>query len=138
MIFGSTHCVNYTNNIHYVNLTHVYNVYTFLIFPVAAPILNVSSTTSTSIKVFWMSPGPEVDSYVAMWVKDTSGECSDEDMGNATFTDGSTCYNITKLEEDSNYTITVMANNVAGSEISNPVTALTEVAGEEFSDIHII
>ena len=77
-----------------------------------------------------MSSGPEVDSYVVMWVRDTSGECSDEDKGNATITDGSTFYNITKLEEDSNYTITVMATNVAGSEISNPVTGMTGEAGE--------
>ena len=99
-----------------------------------APVLNVSSTTSTSIKIFWMSPGPEVDSYVVMWVRDTSGECSDEDMGNATITDDSTCYNVTELEEDSKYTITVMATNIAGSEISNPVTGITEEAGEGFSD----
>ena len=70
-----------------------------------------------------------------MWVRDTSGECFDEDKGNATITDGSTFYNITKLEEDSNYTITVVATNVAGSEISHPVTGMTWEAGEELSDI---
>ena len=71
-------------------------------------------------------------------MRDSSGECSDKDIGNTTITDGSTCYNITELEEDSNYTITVMATNVAGSEISNPVTGMTEKAGEEFNEIHVI
>ena len=95
-----------------------------------APVLHVRSTTSTTINVFWTSPGPEVDSYVVMWVRDTSRKCSDEDKGNATITDGSTFYNITKLEEDSKYTITVMATNVASSEISHPVTGMTGEAGE--------
>ena len=97
--------------------------------------LNVGSTTSTTIGVFWTSPGPEVDGYEVVWLRDTSRECSDEDMGNATITNDSTFYNITELEEDSNYTVTVAATNVAGSEISNPVTGMTGEAGEGLSDI---
>ena len=107
----------------------------FFILAVIAPVLQVMSTTSTTINVFWTSPGPEVNNYVVVWVRDTSRECSDEDIGNATITSGSTGYNITKLEEDSNYTVTVAATNVAGSEISNPVTGMTGEAGEGLSDI---
>ena len=64
-----------------------------------------------------------------MWQRDTTGECSDEDEDSATITD--TSYDITGLEEDSSYSITVRASNTAGSsEDSNPVTAMTLEAGE--------
>ena len=66
-----------------------------------------------------------------LWQRDTSGECTDEDEGNTTITDGSTSYNIMGLEEDSSYSITVTASNVAGSSaVSNAVTAMTLEAGE--------
>ena len=61
-----------------------------------------------------------------VWQRDTSGECPDEDKGNSTITDGSTNYDIMGLEEDSSYSISVTANNVAGSSaVSNTVTAMT-------------
>ena len=44
-------------------------------------------------------------------------------------TGGSTSYTITRLEEDSNYTITVTATNAAGSAVSVPVTRMTREAG---------
>ena len=65
-----------------------------------------------------------------VWERETSGGCPDEDEGSATITDGSTSYNITGLEEDSSYIITVTATNVAGSVVSDPVTGMTEQAGE--------
>ena len=58
------------------------------------------------------------------------GKCSDEDMGSATITNGSTSYTITGLEEDSNYTIIVTAINAAGRAVSDPITGMTEEAGE--------
>ena len=58
------------------------------------------------------------------------GKCSDEDMGSTTITNGSTSYTIAGLEEDSNYTITVTAINAAGSAVSDPITGITEKAGE--------
>ena len=58
------------------------------------------------------------------------GKCSDKDMGSTTITNGSTSYTITGLEEDSNYTITVTAINAAGSAVSDPITGITEKAGE--------
>ena len=51
------------------------------------------------------------------------------DVENTTITDGSTCYNITALEEDSSYTITVTVNNATGSVVSEPVTGMTLEAG---------
>ena len=64
-----------------------------------------------------------------MWQRDTSGECSDEDNGSTTITDGSISYVIMGLEEDSGYTITVTATNVAGSSAVS-ITEMTLEAGE--------
>ena len=64
------------------------------------------------------------------WERDTSGECPDVDEDSATISGSSTNYTISGLEEDSNYTITVIATNTAGSAVSVPVTAVTGEAGE--------
>ena len=64
-----------------------------------------------------------------MWERDTSVGCSDEDEGSATII--TSLYDITGLEEDSSYTITVTAANSAGSSaVSNTVTAMNLEAGE--------
>ena len=63
-------------------------------------------------------------------MRDTSGECPDEDEDSISLTDGSTSYDIMGLEEDSSYSITVTASNAAGSAVSNTVTAMTLQAGE--------
>ena len=67
-----------------------------------------------------------------MWQRDTSGNCPDLDDGNTTLTDGSTSYNITGLEEYSNYTITVMAINSIDMATSNNVTGMSQEAGNNF------
>lgn len=85
----------------------------------------VNSTTATTIYLFWSALSGTVDSYVIMWKRDTSGECSEEDVGSTTISSDFTSYNITGLEEDSNYTITVAATNVAGSATSDAVTGIT-------------
>ena len=91
----------------------------------------MTSTAATSITLSWSVPsGSVVDSYEVMWQRDTSGECSDEDEGSTTITDGSTSYDIMGLEEDSSYSITVTATNSAGSAVSDAVTAMTLEAGE--------
>ena len=65
-----------------------------------------------------------------VWQSDISGECGDVGMGSYT-NSGSTRYDVTGLEEDSSYTITVTATNVAGSSaVSDAVTAMTLEAGE--------
>ena len=68
-----------------------------------------------------------------MWQRDTSVGCPDVDGGSDTMiTD--TSYDITGLEEDSRYSITVRASNKAGStKSSNIVTAMTLEAGERDS-----
>ena len=66
-----------------------------------------------------------------MWQRDTSGECPDEDEGSAITYGSTTSYEIMELEEDSNYTISVTAANVAASSaVSETVTGMTEDAGE--------
>ena len=78
-----------------------------------------------------------------MWERDTSaGECPDEDEGSTTITDGdegssaitggSTSHIIRGLEENSTYTITVRANNVAGSTVSESVSGVTRETGKLF------
>ena len=85
---------------------------------------------ATTISITWTGTGSVVDSYEVMWERDTSGECPTVDEDIATITDGSTSYNISGLEENSNYTITVTVTNAAGSAVSVPVTAMTGEAGE--------
>ena len=100
----------------------------------AQPHVTVGTTTPTSISLSWTSAGSEVDSYEVMWQRDTSGECPDEDEDSISLTDGSTSYDITGLEEDSSYSITVTASNAAGSSsVSNTVTTMTREAGEMIS-----
>ena len=92
--------------------------------------MTINFTTAITISLSWTSAGSVVDSYEVTWERDTSGECPDEDESSATITDGSTSYNITGLQEDSSYTITVTATNATGSAVSDPVTEKTEEAGE--------
>ena len=55
----------------------------------------------------------------------------DEDQGSTTITDGSAVsYEISGLQENSMYSMTVTASNAAGSApVSNTVTEMTEEAG---------
>ena len=89
------------------------------------PVVTMASTTATSITLSGGVPSDSVaDSYEVTWQRDTSLECSDEDSGTATGVG-----EITGLEEDSRYSITVRAINDAGSsEVT--VTAMTLEAGE--------
>ena len=72
-----------------------------------------------------------MDSYEVMWERDTSaGECPDEDEGSTTISGGSTSHTIRGLEEDSTYTITVTASNVAESAVSESISGVTREAGK--------
>ena len=99
---------------------------------VEAPVLTADTTTATTITISWTNDDPMVTSYEVMWETDDVGGCSGgSDMDSTTVTDGSTSYDITELEEDSTYSITVTASNSAGiSAVSNTVTAMTMEAGE--------
>ena len=88
-----------------------------------------SPTEALTVSLSWTSAGSVVDSYEVMWQRDTSGDCSDEDEGSMSITDGSTSYTITGLAGVSSYTITVTANNAAGSAASEPLTGMTSEAG---------
>ena len=76
-----------------------------------------------------------VDSYEVMWQRDTSGECTDEDEGNTTITDGSTSYEIMGLAGISSYPISVRASNEAGTALSNTLTVMTTVAGRSIQNV---
>ena len=71
---------------------------------------------------------------MVIWKRDTE-ECSYEDGGNSTVTDGSASYSIGNLEEGSSYTITVTATNAAGCAVSDPVMEMTEEVGKEQVDM---
>ena len=94
--------------------------------------MTADNITATSISLSWTSAGSEGVSYVVTWQTDDVGGCSGgNDTGSTTITDGSTSYDITELEEDSSYMITVTASNSAGSSaVSNTLTAMTMEAGE--------
>ena len=94
--------------------------------------MTADTTTATTITISWTSAGSEDVSYVVMWVRDTSLKCTGfSHMNSTTITDGSISYDITGLEEDSTYSITVTASNSAGSSaVSNTVTPMTMEAGE--------
>ena len=102
---------------------------TYHLLLVEAPVLTAGTTTATTITISWSSDDPMVTSYVVMWERDTSSKCrSVSDMDSTTINDGSISYDITELEEDSTYSITVTASNSA--DISNTVTEMTMEAGE--------
>ena len=96
--------------------------------------ITVDSMATTTITISGGVPsGSVADSYEVEWRTNDIGGCSGgSDSGSVTITDGSiTSYDITGLEEDSIYSITVTASNSAGSSgFSSAVTAITMEAGE--------
>ena len=90
----------------------------------------VSSTTATSISLSWTASSGSIDSYEITWRKSSSEQCTDDERGNTTITDGSTSYTITGLEEYSNYSITVTATNALGSVVGHSISGMTGEAGE--------
>ena len=118
------------------NILYYNNDTTYMIYTVPdPPVINVDSTTATSITISGGVPSDSVaDSYVVMWETNDVGGCSgDSDMDSTTINSGSiTSYEITELEEDSTYVITVTASNPAGSStFGGPVTRITMEAGEK-------
>ena len=100
------------------------------------PTAVVSSTTGSMIHLTWSVPsGSVVESYEVKWERDTSGECPDEDVGNATITHGLTNFKIRYLEESSTYNISVTATNKAGSVASDPVIGMTRKTGRILTDV---
>ena len=110
----------------------IYDYISSILLIVEAPVLTAGTTTDTTITISWTSDDPMVTRYEVMWETDNVGGCSggsDTDSNN--INDDSTSYDITELEEDSTYSITVTASNSAGSSaVSNTVTPMTMEAGE--------
>ena len=75
-----------------------------------------------------------VDSYEVSWQRDTSVGCPDEDKGSMTLSGDSTSYNITGLEEDSTYFITLAASNRAGSNNVSDVEMTFEAGTTPFKN----
>ena len=92
------------------------------------PVVTVDTSTATNFSISWTSGGLQVKAYEVMWKRDT--KCFYINNDSTTITDGSTSYNITRLEEDSSYTITIAATNAVGSAVSVPVTRKTGEASE--------
>ena len=67
-----------------------------------------------------------------LWQRDASGECSDVPVGRDSISTTSANHVIIGLEEGSSYSVTVIANNIAGSSaVSDAATAMTLEAGEK-------
>ena len=91
------------------------------------PVITVDSTTATSIIISGGVPSDSVaDSYEVMWVRDVTVGCPDEDEGMTT-----SVGEIANLQEDSTYSITVVAFNSAGNSQTS-VIAMTMEAGERY------
>ena len=104
----------------------IFNDTTYMIYTVPdPPVITVDSTTATTIIISGGVPSDSVaDSYEVMWVRDITVGCSNEDEGMTT-----SVGEIANLQEDSNYTITVIAFNSAGNS-ETFVIAMTMEAGE--------
>ena len=73
-----------------------------------------------------------------MWQGDTSGNCSTGDVGSTAIDGGSTSYQITGLQGKSNFNISLIATNAAGSAVCDPITAMTEEASEGHSYVLLV
>ena len=90
--------------------------------------MTVDSTISTSIQISSTTICPGVDIYEITWERDTTRECHDVAIVNAAIINKSTSFNITGLEANSHYTITVTANK-SGIAINNSVMGMTVEIG---------
>ena len=91
--------------------------------------MTVDSTTSTSIHISWTGSCPEMDTYKISWERDTTRKCPDIETVKRTTMNDSASFNITGLEEDSHYTITVTANK-PGIAINKSVMGITTEASK--------
>ena len=68
---------------------------------------------------------------MVIWQTDDVGGCSGgSDTGSNNINDGSTSYEITGLEEDSTYSITVIASNIVNSVNSEAINGMTQETSE--------
>ena len=92
--------------------------------------------TVTSVCLDWTSAGSEPLYYIMSWKTATVGGCSrsgsSDDTDEKRFFSTATRYNLTGLEEDSCYIITVTAFLANNSQDQNTTTAVTLHSGEGY------
>ena len=96
-----------------------------------------TSITATTITTTGSVPdGSVVASFLVQWQRDTSVGCSNVDGGSKFRTGSFNSYEITGLQPDSRYAITVTVFNTAGS-VNDQVTAMTLEAGKREFNLNL-
>ena len=96
-----------------------------------------TSITATSITVTGsVSDGSVVTRFVVQWQRNTSVGCSNMDGGSKFRTGNFNSYEITGLQPDSRYIITIIVFNTAGS-VNHQVTAMTLEAGRREINLNL-
>ena len=95
-----------------------------------SPVLNSpASISATTIYLNWTQPGSDVDSYTIIYTYNIRQCGPGVVSGSQSISDGSARgYELSGLEEDSDYTITLTANTTAGP-ASSQISATTNTAG---------
>ena len=95
----------------------------------APPNVELGTVGPFTATISWNGSGPVVDSYEVNWQRNTSGECGDEHQDSTTISGLDNSYNIMNLFGNSVYSVTVTANNSAGTATSTPLPISTSEAG---------
>ena len=95
-----------------------------------APVLMDATATSTTIALSWTQSGSSVDNYTLSY-NYTIRRCGSGPVsGSVEISDGNARrFTLTELEEDSDYTITLIAISTSGQRTSNQITTTTDTAG---------
>ena len=95
--------------------------------------LGLPISGATWIYLLWGSSQSEVDLYSITWLRDTSVGCpgGNSETEKNSVSSSLNGYNITELEEDTRYIISVSVMNTENQTISVTVTATTREAGEQ-------
>lgn len=107
----------------------LYSVYLWTITLISA------KSTNTAIQIIWSVSRPGGVTYVVLWQRNTSIGCPEENKGRATT--NSTSYLIDGLEEDSTYTIVVIAYRTNSNASSIPVSVTTNPSGTFVIKVHL-
>ena len=121
-------------NIEYFMLKY-YNCFSTV--PGALDLDTPETVTATTITITGSVPhGSAVTSFVVQWQRDTSVGCSNMDEGSKTRSGSFNSYEITGLQPDSRYVITVTVFNTAGS-VYDQATAMTLEAGKREINLNL-
>ena len=96
------------------------------------PVIKIPTSTATTISFSWTQPGSDVDSYTVSYthIIKQCGSGVVSELQSIRLSDGSSArsYELSGLEEDSDYTITLTAITPAGT-ASSQISATTNTAG---------